>query len=110
MGICLSGEETARGFPGSEGRQFNKVKKLPPTCPYCKEQLVEVFENEYNTYVFDSASGTYRKHEWKGEIEMFCPYCNAKLYDVFPDGVCNYVSKIEMCNERKLLETDKSSP
>lgn len=57
----------------------------------CKKRLVEVFENEYNTYVFDSVSGTYKEHEWKGEIEIFCPYCNTKLYEVFPDGVCNYV-------------------
>jgi len=67
------------------------MKELPPKCPYCKKRLVEVFENEYNTYVFDSVSGTYKEHEWKGEIEIFCPYCNAKLYEAFPDGVCNYV-------------------
>lgn len=72
---------------------IDKMRKLPPRCPYCKSRLVEVFENEYNTYVFDSASGAYKQHEWKGEIEMFCPCCNAKLYDVFPEGVCNYVSK-----------------
>jgi len=69
------------------------MKEQPPRCPRCKEPLVEVFENEYNTYVFDPASTTYRLHEWKGETEIFCPYCNAKLYDVFPDGVCNYVSR-----------------
>jgi uncharacterized protein with PIN domain len=69
------------------------MKKFPPKCPSCEQRLVEVFENEYNTYVFDPFSGTYKKHEWKGEIEMFCPYCNAELYDVFRDGVCNYVSK-----------------
>jgi len=69
------------------------MKKIPPKCPSCEQRLVEVFENEYNTYIFDPSSGTYREHQWKGEIEMFCPYCNAKLYDVFPDGVCNYVSK-----------------
>jgi uncharacterized protein with PIN domain len=69
------------------------MKKLPPRCPYCQKQLDEVLENEYNTYVFDSASGTYKEHECKGYLEMFCPDCNAKLFDVFPDGVCNYVSK-----------------
>jgi hypothetical protein len=55
--------------------------------------LVEVLENDYRTYVFDSASATYREHGWKGEIEISCPYCDAKLYDVFPDGVCNYVPR-----------------
>jgi sarcosine oxidase delta subunit len=64
-----------------------------PKCPYCRKRLAEVFENEYNTYIFDPASAMYRKHEWKGEIEIFCPYCDAELYDVFPDGVCNYVSR-----------------
>jgi len=71
------------------------MRKLPPKCPGCRQLLVEVLENDYLTYVFDPASGTYREHEWKGVIEMFCPHCNAKLYDVFPDGVCNYVSKIQ---------------
>jgi len=69
------------------------MKKLPPKCSGCGQRLVEVFENEYNTYVFDPVSGTYRQHEWKGEIEMFCPNCNIKLHDVFPDGLCNYISK-----------------
>lgn len=73
-------------------RRFGKTKKLPPKCPHCKKRLVEVFKNEYNTYVFDPASATYKTHEWKGEIEFFCPYCNAKLHDIFPLGVCNYVS------------------
>jgi len=74
-------------------RRFDKMKKLPPKCPYCKKRLVEVFENEYNTYVFDPASAMYKTHKWKGEIEMFCPCCDAELYDVFPDGVCNYVPR-----------------
>ena len=69
------------------------MKKLPPKCPGCGQRLVEVFENEYNTYVFDLSSGAYREHEWKGEMEILCPNCDAKLFDVFPDGVCNYVSK-----------------
>ena len=68
------------------------MKKLPPKCPYCKKQLDEVFENDYETYVFDPESGTYKHHDWKGCLEMFCPYCDTKLYDVFEDGVCNYVS------------------
>lgn len=72
-------------------RRLSIMKKLPPKCPRCKERLVEVFENEYNTYVFDSASATYKTHEWKGETEIFCPYCNAKLHAIFPHGVCNYV-------------------
>jgi len=70
------------------------MKKNPPKCPSCEQRLVEVFENEYDTYIFDPVSGTYREHQWKGEIEIFCPYCNAKLSDVFPDGACNYVSKM----------------
>lgn len=74
-------------------RRFDKMKKLPPKCPHCKKRLVEVFENEYNTYVFDPASAIYKTHRWKGEIEIFCPYCDAELYDVFPDGVCNYVPR-----------------
>jgi len=82
-------EETGnlRGCLKMETRIFE-----PPRCPACGKLLEEVFENEYNTYIFDSVSATYKKHEWKGEIEIFCPYCNAKLYDVFPNGVCNYVS------------------
>jgi len=64
------------------------MKKLPPKCPYCKKRLIEVFENDYTTYVFDPESGTYDGSD--GYIEMFCPYCNAKLYDVFEHGVCNY--------------------
>jgi hypothetical protein len=71
------------------------MEKLPPKCPFCEQPLDEVFENEYNTYVFDPISGTYKEHKWKGEIEMFCPHCDSELYDVFPDGVCNYVSKEE---------------
>jgi len=74
----------------------------PPKCPYCKKTLDEVFENDYRTYVFDAVSGTYRDHDWKGELEMFCPNCSAKLYDIFPDGVCNYTSKIE--KTRKLTQ------
>lgn len=66
--------------------------KLPPKCPYCEQLLLEVFENEYNTYVFNSDSGTYKKHEWKGDMEIRCPNCNVKL-DIFPEGLCNYVSK-----------------
>jgi hypothetical protein len=69
------------------------MKRLPPKCPSCEERLFEVFEDEYLTYVFDLESGTYREHEWKGDLVMYCPNCNVKLYDVFPDGVCNYVSK-----------------
>ena len=68
------------------------MKKLPPKCPNCKKRLYEVLENDYNTYVFDVESGTYKHHDWKGYLEMFCPYCDAKLFDVFEDGVCNYVS------------------
>lgn len=71
------------------------MKKRPPKCPFCEEQLFEVFEDEYHTYVFDMESGTYKEHECKGDLVMFCPNCNAKLYDVFPEGVCNYVSKRE---------------
>jgi hypothetical protein len=69
------------------------MKKFPPRCPYCRKRLFEVLENDYCTYVFNSASGTYKQHEWKGEIEMFYQYCDGKLYDVFPDGVCNYVPR-----------------
>jgi hypothetical protein len=69
------------------------MKKLPPKCPYCKKRLVEVFENEYKTYIFDPVSAIYKAHEWKGEAKIFCPYCDAELYDVFPDGVCNYLPK-----------------
>jgi len=71
-------------------RRFSKMK-LPPKCPCCKKRRVEVFENEYDTWVSDPASATYKTHEWKGEIEIFCPYCNAELYDAFPYGVCNHV-------------------
>ena len=67
--------------------------KFPPKCPCCEESLFEVFENEYNTYVFDSASGTHEEHDWKGDMEIRCSNCNAKLWDIFPKGVCNYVSK-----------------
>jgi uncharacterized protein with PIN domain len=74
-------------------RRFDKMKKLPPKCPHCKKRLVEVFENEYSTYIFDPASAIYKTHKWKGVIEIFCPYCDAELYDVFPDGVCNYVPR-----------------
>jgi hypothetical protein len=101
VGICLSGEETARE------RQSNAVQK-PPKCHVCGKILDVVYENEYWTYTFDESTRGY-KGNWV-DIEIRCPYCNAKLYDVFPDGVCNYVSKIKICNERKLLETDKSSP
>jgi phage FluMu protein Com len=76
------------------------MKYLPPKCASCEEPLFEVFENEYNTYVFDSASGTYKKHDWKGDMEIRCPNCNAKLWDIFPEGVCNYVSKSN--KEKKL--------
>jgi uncharacterized protein with PIN domain len=69
------------------------MKKLPPRCPYCRKRLFEVLENDYCTYVFNSVSGMYKQHEWKGEVEMFCPHCDGKLYDVFPDGVCNYVPR-----------------
>jgi uncharacterized protein with PIN domain len=69
------------------------MHRLPPRCPYCKKRLVEVLENDYRTYVFDSASATYREHELKGEIEIFCPHCDAKLCDIFPEGVCNYISR-----------------
>ncbi len=67
--------------------------KIPPRCPYCRNRLAEVFENDYRTWVFEPISGTYKEHEFKGELVMFCPHCDAKLYDVFPDGVCNYVPK-----------------
>ena len=69
------------------------MKMAPPRCPYCKERLVKVHENDYSTYVFDPASGTYKVED--GLIEMFCPSCDAKLYDVFPEGVCNYISRKE---------------
>ena len=52
---------------------------------------MKVRENDYSTYVFDPASGTYRVDD--GLLEIFCPNCEAKLYDVFPDGACNYVSE-----------------
>jgi phage FluMu protein Com len=67
--------------------------KLPPKCPCCEELLFEVFENEYNTYVFDSASGAYKKHDVKGDMEIRCPNCNTKLWDIFPEGVCDYVPR-----------------
>jgi len=69
------------------------MKKSPSRCPCCKTRLIEVFENEYNTYVFDPTSGTYRMHETKGDIDIRCPNCDIKLFDVFPEGVCNYVSR-----------------
>jgi DNA-directed RNA polymerase subunit RPC12/RpoP len=69
------------------------MKKSPPRCPSCKTRLVEVFENEYNTYVFDPTSGAYKMHETKGDIDIRCPNCDIKLFDVFPEGVCNCVSK-----------------
>jgi len=71
------------------------MKEIPPKCPSCEDPLFEVLENEYKTYVFDPASGTYKDHEWKGDIEIRCPNCNATLWDVFPDGACNYVSEDE---------------
>ena len=71
------------------------IWRFPPKCPFCEEAILEVFENEYNTYIFDSTSGTYKEHEWKGDMEIRCPNCNAKLWDVFPEGVCNYVSEGE---------------
>jgi len=47
-------------------RRFSKMKKLPPKCPRCRKRLVEVFENEYNTFVFDPASATYKiaRNRW----------------------------------------------
>lgn len=69
------------------------MHRPPPRCPYCKMRLAEVLENDYKTYVFNSASATYREHEWKGETEILCPYCDAKLHDMFPDGACNYISR-----------------
>ncbi|MCW4044157.1 MAG: hypothetical protein NWE94_01400 [Candidatus Bathyarchaeota archaeon] len=69
------------------------VKRVPPICLCCRQPLVEVLENDYTTYVFDSVSGTYKCDEFKGYLEMFCPNCGADLYDVFPDGACNYSSK-----------------
>jgi len=59
---------------------------------------VKVHENDYGTYIFDPASGTYKNDD--GWIEMYCPNCDAKLYDVFPDGVCNFVSKRRSANLR----------
>jgi hypothetical protein len=77
---------------GAGLRLFIKMK-LPPKCPCCEEILFEVFENEYSTYVFDSASGTYKEPDWKGDMEIHRPNCSAKLWDTFPEGVCNYVTK-----------------
>ncbi|MEM2970385.1 MAG: hypothetical protein QXR63_05570 [Candidatus Bathyarchaeia archaeon] len=82
------------------------MKRLPPKCPSCKKRLFEVFENEYNTYVFNSVSALYELHDRKGEIEMFCPYCNADLYDVFPNGVCNYVSKSKTHNLKAIEKSN----
>jgi len=67
------------------------MRRSPPRCPYCRERLVKVHEDDHSTYVFDPASGTYKVDD--GLLEMYCPNCDAKLYDVFPDGVCNFVSK-----------------
>ena len=67
------------------------MKRSPPRCPYCKERLVKVHENDHSTYVFDRTSGTYKVDD--GLLEVYCPHCDAKLYDVFLDGACNYVSK-----------------
>lgn len=67
------------------------MNKMQPRCPYCKERLEKVHEDAHSTYVFDSASGTYKFDD--GESEPYCPHCDAELYDVFPDGVCNYVKK-----------------
>jgi uncharacterized protein with PIN domain len=59
-----------------------------PQCPYCKKELLRVFETNRLIYEFDQTKGRYM--ETHGEAEMRCPECNADLYNVFPDGVCNY--------------------
>jgi uncharacterized protein with PIN domain len=61
----------------------------PPKCPYCKTELLRVFETNRLIYEFSQSQGRYL--EVHGEAEMRCPVCNADLYDVFPDGVCNFL-------------------
>jgi uncharacterized protein with PIN domain len=62
-----------------------------PQCPYCKTELLRVFEINRLIYEFDREKGRYI--ETHGEAEMRCPECNADLYDVLPDGVCNFLAE-----------------
>jgi predicted Zn-ribbon and HTH transcriptional regulator len=83
VGICLSGEKTARE------RQLNLVQK-PPKCPVCGKILDVVYENEYWTYTFDEKTGGYKGN--LVDIEIRCPYCKASARNEFPEGVCSYSS------------------
>jgi uncharacterized protein with PIN domain len=80
-----------RAVTGTLNESDIRMKRSPPRCPYCKERLVEVHEDDHSTYVFDPSSGTYKFDD--GELESYCPHCDAELYDVFPDGVCNYTKQ-----------------
>jgi len=67
---------------------LSEIAYSPPKCPQCGTELFRVAETVYETYTFNSKTGTYKED---GDAEISCINCGADLYDVFPDGVCNYV-------------------
>jgi len=71
------------------------MKKLYqiPKCPECKAELKTVYENVYETYVFDEKKGTYKEETFTGELEVKCIYCGVDLSELFEEGACNYQAK-----------------
>jgi len=60
----------------------------PPKCPSCGVPLERVWENVYETYVFDPKTGRYTGEPV--DMDIKCPDCQTDLRDVLPDGACNY--------------------
>lgn len=69
------------------------IKYQPPICPSCGYKLKKVWENDYQTYIFNPKTGTYICEEFAGDIEIKCPECEADLTDIFEEGACNYQAK-----------------
>jgi hypothetical protein len=65
----------------------------PPVCPNCGKPILRVKENVYETWSFDSKSGTYEDNPAFDTMDIKCSECDYDLSGVFPSGACNYESK-----------------
>lgn len=80
-----------------------QVAIQPPKCSGCDKPLDQVHETIYESYDFDSTTGTYIHDEWHDEMRMICPNCQEDLDELYPDGVCNFKTRLSQCqNCRKL--------